>query len=114
MAEPQASLRPAGTEDEATLPEAVERVGTAMLDVLSKRIDLLEHDLRSWANGVGRQVGGSVAVGLLLFLAWLAMNVAIHDGLATRIEPPLPWLAVAGLNLAVAGIVRTLTRRRES
>lgn len=101
-------------ENEATVPEAAERVVVAFRDVLESRLDLalLEARVRASRAVQAGLLGAGAAV--LALVSWLGALAAAGMLLARAMDPAAAVAVVTGVNAAVAGALAWAARYRGS
>jgi uncharacterized membrane protein YqjE len=100
--------------DQPTLVEAIERVAQAALEVIDKRIDLIQLELRS-AIGRSLAAGALLITALaLLLIAWVSSMGAAFVLLRAATGEATAFAALAGLNLVIGATLAALGFKRAS
>jgi len=95
-------------EDQPSLVEAIERVAQAGIEVLDKRFDLIQLEVRS---AISRSLAGGAFLIVALLLAivgWVALMVAGVVLLRPRLGDAGALAAIAAVNFVLGAILASL------
>jgi len=95
-------------EDQPSLVEAIERVAQAGIEVLDKRFDLIQLEVRS---AISRSVGGGAFLLVALVVAivgWVALMIAGQIVLRPSLGDAGALAAIAGVNFVLGAILASL------
>jgi hypothetical protein len=98
-------------DDQPSLVDALERVTQAALEVLDKRVDLIQLEVRS---AVSRSLAaGALMVGALalLMIAWVSLMAAGFFFLRVDLGDGISLGIIAAVNLVLGGVAASLGLR---
>ncbi len=101
-----------GAPEEPTIPEAGERVLTAVRDVVASRLDLVLLEARGATSRAAQSVALGVAAGLLALASWLTALGVVGMLLARTMDPAAALAVVVGINAGVAALLAWVASRR--
>jgi len=95
-------------DDQPSLVEAIEHVAQAAIEVLDKRFDLVQLEIRS---ALSRSVAGGaflLVAFALAIIGWIALMVAGHEVLRPQLGDAGALAAIAAVNFVLGAILASL------